>query len=152
VSQVTAGRKNRIVLEVAGTEGAMAWDSDTPNRLWIGHRDAPNQILERDPALLSPSARAISDYPGGHAEGFPDTLKQLFRTVYDAIAMGGAPPDAYPSFADGDREVRLCEAIARGAIAPVPRFSAEIARFFPREGFQSRLQLCEGLENEATPR
>ena len=56
VSQVTAGRKNRIVLEVAGTEGSLAWDSDAPNRLWIGHRDAPNQLLERDPALLSPPA------------------------------------------------------------------------------------------------
>jgi predicted dehydrogenase len=116
VSQVTAGRKNRIVLEVAGTEGALAWDSDAPNRLWIGHRDTPNQLLERDPALLSPSARAISDYPGGHAEGFPDTFKQLFRVVHDAIIAGTSRPPAYPTFADGDREVRLCEAIARSHV------------------------------------
>jgi predicted dehydrogenase len=113
VSQVTAGRKNRVVLEVAGTDGAMAWDSDAPNHLWIGHRDAPNQLLERDPALLSPPARAISHYPGGHAEGFPDTFKHLFRSVYDAIATGCAGPAIYPTFDDGDREIRLCEAIAR---------------------------------------
>ena len=112
---MTAGRKNRIVLEVAGTEGSLAWDSDAPNRLWIGHRDAPNQLLDRDPALLSPPARAISHYPGGHAEGFPDTFKQLFLTVYDAIAAGNTATPAYPTFADGDREVRLCEAIARSA-------------------------------------
>jgi predicted dehydrogenase len=117
VSQVTAGRKNRIVLEVAGTEGALSWDSDAPNRLWIGRRDAPNLLLERDPALLSPPARALASYPGGHAEGFPDSFKQLFRAVYDATAAdtpSGAAP-AYPTFADGDREVRLCEAIARSA-------------------------------------
>jgi len=115
VSQVTAGRKNRIVLEVAGTEGSLAWDSDTPNQLWIGHRDAPNQLLERDPALMSPAARGISHYPGGHAEGFPDTFKQLFLTVYDRVAEGMSGDPAYPTFADGDREVRLCEAIARSA-------------------------------------
>ena len=112
---MTAGRKNRIVLEVAGTEGSLAWDSDTPNRLWIGHRDAPNQLLERDPALMSPPARVLSHYPGGHAEGFPDTFKQLFLTVYDRIAEGMSRDPAYPTFADGDREVRLCEAIARSA-------------------------------------
>jgi predicted dehydrogenase len=115
VSQVTAGRKNRIVVEVAGTDGALAWDSDTANRLWIGQRDSANQLLERDPALLSPEARGICQYPGGHPEGFPDTFKQLFRTVYDRIAAGMAGDPAYPTFADGDREVQLCEAIARSA-------------------------------------
>ena len=78
VSQVTAGRKNRLTIEIAATEGAVAWDSESPNRLWIGSRRGPNQVLERDPALLGPAAAAISHYPGGHAEGFPDTFKQLY--------------------------------------------------------------------------
>jgi predicted dehydrogenase len=115
VSQMTAGRKNRVVLEVAGTEGSLAWESESPNRLWVGRRNEPNQLLERDPALLTPTAGAISHYPGGHAEGFPDTFKQLFQTFYDHL---GGPSDGhrpYPTFADGDREVRLCEAIARSA-------------------------------------
>jgi predicted dehydrogenase len=115
VSQTTAGRKNRIVLEVAGTLGSLAWDSDVSNRLWIGRRDCENQLLERDPALLSPAASAITSYPGGHAEGFPDTFKQLFLAVYEAITAGDSAPPRYPTFADGDREVRLCEAIARSA-------------------------------------
>jgi predicted dehydrogenase len=115
VSQVAAGRKNRITLEVAGTEGALAWDSESPNRLWVGRRNAPNQLLERDPALLSRAAGGISDYPGGHAEGFPDTFKQLFRAVYGWIASDASGPCPFPTFEDGDREVRLCEAVARSA-------------------------------------
>ena len=113
VSQMTAGRKNRVTLEIAGTEGALSWDSETPDRLWIGQRGAPNQILERDPALLSPPARALSHYPGGHAEGFPDTFKQLYLAVYGWVASGGEAPPPFPTFEDGDREVKLCEAIAR---------------------------------------
>ena len=117
VSQVTAGRKNRIVLEVAGTEGALAWDSDAPSRLWIGHRDAPNQSSSNaTPRRCSPSARALSPYPGGHAEGFPDTFKQLYLAVYDAIEAGTTSTPAYPTFADGHQEIRLCEAIARSAV------------------------------------
>ncbi|MDR3639193.1 MAG: Gfo/Idh/MocA family oxidoreductase [Isosphaeraceae bacterium] len=115
VSQMTAGRKNRVLLEVAGTEGSFSWDSEEPNGLWIGRRKGPSEWLERDPALLSPEAAAISDYPGGHAEGFPDTFKQLFRAVYQWIGEAGATSPAFPTFDDGDREVRLCEAIARSA-------------------------------------
>jgi len=81
----------------------------------IGRRDAPNSLLERDPALLCPSARDVSHYPGGHAEGFPDTFKALSLAVYGWIAEGGFRPPGYPTFADGDREVRLCEAIAKSA-------------------------------------
>jgi predicted dehydrogenase len=117
VSQVTAGRKNRLTIEIAATEAAFSWDSESPNRLWIGSRRGPNQILERDPALLGPSAAMISHYPGGHAEGFPDTFKQLCLDVYGWIAGGQAAgrPPGFPTFVDGDREVRLCEAIARSA-------------------------------------
>ena len=117
VSQVTAGRKNRLTIEIAGTEASVSWDSESPNRLWIGSRRGPNQILERDPALLGPAAAAISHYPGGHAEGFPDTFKQLYADVYGWIVEGrdaGRPP-TFPTFADGHQEVRLCEAIARSA-------------------------------------
>ena len=77
----------------------------------------PNQVLARDPALLGPAAAAMAHYPGGHVEGFPDTFKQLYIDVYGWIIEGraaGRAPD-FPTFADGDREVRLCEAIARSA-------------------------------------
>lgn len=117
VSQASAGRKNRLAIEVAGSDGALTWDSESPNRLWIGRRDQPNECLERDPALLAPAAAAISRYPGGHAEGFPDTFAQLFLAVYLAVATPEAErsPASYPTFADGHREVLLCEAIARSA-------------------------------------
>jgi predicted dehydrogenase len=114
VSQVAAGRKNCLRFEVAGSRGALAWDSERPNELWLGRRDGPNELLVRDPALLSAAARPFANYPGGHNEGFPDSFKQLFRAVYDAIDRGGPPAEPlYPTFADGHREVLLCEAIAR---------------------------------------
>lgn len=112
VSQVTAGRKNCLRFEIAGSKGACAWDSERPNELWLGHRDRPNELLVRDPALLQPSVRPFANYPGGHNEGFPDTFKQLFRAVYDTIDAGDMKaPRRFPTFADGHREIVLCEAI-----------------------------------------
>jgi predicted dehydrogenase len=116
VSQVSAGRKNRLFFEIDAARAALAWDSERPDELWIGHRERPNELLLRDPALLAPAARATTSYPGGHAEGFPDTFKQLYRAVYRAIEAGHPPaqPD-YPTFADGHAELLLGEAIARSA-------------------------------------
>lgn len=114
VSQVTAGRKNCIRFEIAGSRAALAWDSERPNELWIGHRDQANEMLLRDPALLTSEARRLADYPGGHNEGFPDTFKQLFRAIYGYIEAGDYDaPRPFPTFEDGHREVALCEAILR---------------------------------------
>ena len=112
VSQVTAGRKNCVRYEIAGAKQALAWDSDQPNQLWIGHRDEANEVLVKDPSLASELAGPFMHYPGGHHEGFPDTFKQCFQAFYDAIDQK-LPPDKalYPTFKQGHHEVVLCEAI-----------------------------------------
>lgn len=114
VSQVAAGRKNRLHFELAGAKQALAWNSESPNELWIGHRDSPNESLIRDPALVGDQARGSINYPGGHNEGFPDTFKQCFRSFYGYIEAGNfSAPPTFPTFADGHREIVLCEAILK---------------------------------------
>ena len=116
VSQVSAGHKNQLTFELNGADASLAWNSERPEELWIGRRERPSELLLRDPALLAPDARATTSYPGGHAEGFPDTFKSLYRAVYRAIEEGSPPaePD-YPTFGDGLRALRLGEAIAASA-------------------------------------
>ena len=112
VSQVTAGRKNCLRYEIAGSKAALSFDSQNPNELWIGHRDQANQSLVRDPALVADVPRAYISYPGGHNEGFPDAFKQCFRSFYQAIASGDENAERiYPTFEEGHREILLCEAI-----------------------------------------
>lgn len=115
VSQVCAGRKNCLRFDIAGSLASLSWNSEEPNSLAIGYRDRPNETLTRDPSLMHPEVRPFADYPGGHAEGFPDSFKQLFRSVYQAIDSGVAGKVPYPTFADGHREVLLCEAVLRSA-------------------------------------
>ena len=112
VSQVTAGRKNCLRYEIAGSKQALAWCSEQPNELWVGRRDKANELLLRDPALVADAARRFISYPGGHNEGFPDTFKQCYRAFYDYIKAGDfSAPATFPTFADGHREIVLCEAI-----------------------------------------
>ena len=116
ISQVSAGRKNSVSIEVDGAQSALSWFSENPDQLWIGHRGRPNEILQRDPSLVAPEAARIIGYPGGHVEGYPDTFRALFGEVYKDIVAGG-PSDAptYPTFADGHDAVLVTEAVARSS-------------------------------------
>jgi predicted dehydrogenase len=116
VSQISAGRKNSLRWEIDGSIAAAAWDSETPDHLWLGHRDQPNQVLMRNPALMGPAGRAAAALPGGHVEGFADTFGALFRAVYADVLAGRAsnrPP--YATFADGHDEMLVGDAIAASA-------------------------------------
>jgi predicted dehydrogenase len=114
VSQVSPGRKYRVLFEVAGQNRTLAWNSEECEKLWVGRRDAPNTLLMRDPSLLSPLARTVSDYPGGHDEGYPDSFKMCFRSFYQYIADDDfAAPKPYPTFADGHRDNLLCDAFMK---------------------------------------
>ena len=113
VSQVSAGRKNSVSIEVDGAESAVSWFSETPDHLWVGHRGRPNEMRQRDPSLSNPDAARVMGYPAGHVEGYPDTFRALFREVYLDVASGG-PSDTprYPTFADGHDVLLVSEAVA----------------------------------------
>ena len=116
VSQISPGRKNSLQWEIDGSEAAAAWDSETPDHLWIGHRDRPNELLLRNPALMGAAGRAAAALPGGHVEGFGDTFAALFRAVYTHVATGHPDPAApYATFAVGHDEMLVNDAIAQSA-------------------------------------
>jgi len=114
ISQVSAGQKNSVRYEIAGSDSALRWHSAEPDDLSIGHRSRPNEVLSRDPSLYAPEAAELIGYPGGHVEGFPDTFRALFSRVYADIAAG-SPSDkpTYPTFADGHDAVLVTDAVAK---------------------------------------
>jgi predicted dehydrogenase len=118
ISQLSPGRKNGLAYQVDGSASAVAWDSESPDSLWIGHRDRPNEILLRNPALMNPAGVAAARLPGGHVEGFADTFGAVFSAVYDDVAAGG-PSQAprYATFADGHEEMLVGDAVLESSRA-----------------------------------
>ena len=116
VSQLSPGRKNSLEYEIDGSSSAVAWESELPDHLWVGHREAPNEILQRNPALMNAPGQAAAALPGGHVEGFADTFAALFRAVYADVGAGGpSERPVYPTFADGHDEMLVGDAVARSA-------------------------------------
>jgi predicted dehydrogenase len=116
VSQVSAGRKARLWFEIDGSKASLAFNSESPNELWIGRRERASEVLPKDPALQSPESRGYAAYPGGHAEGYPDTFVQLFKDFYGYVAAGDFRAErSFPTFETGHQELMMCEAIAESA-------------------------------------
>jgi predicted dehydrogenase len=108
-SQVSAGRKNHLNIEIYGTKGSVRWDQERPDELWIGQRNSPNQVIVKDPSLLKKGAAGYADLPGGHSEGYDDTFKQIFRRFYRSIVEPQFSSE-YPQMTDGLRQMRIMEA------------------------------------------
>ncbi len=112
VSQVAAGRKNCIRIEIYGSKKSAWWCSEDPEMLHFGNRDGANETAVRATPAFGDGAIGLMDYPPGHVEGFPDTFKMNFRNIYAAIAGAKSAP-LFASVQDGHQEVVVCEAILK---------------------------------------
>ncbi|MEV6231429.1 Gfo/Idh/MocA family oxidoreductase [Saccharopolyspora shandongensis] len=112
ISQVAAGRKNRLWFELDGASGSAVFDQEEPERIWLGGADG-NRILVRDPEHGSPEQRRLSKLPAGHAQGYAQCFEAFVADTYAAI--DGGSPEGLPTFEDGLRSARLVDAVLRSA-------------------------------------
>ena len=110
VSQVSAGHQNSLIFEIDCAEGAVRWDQEEPEHLWIGRRDRPSEILPKSPGLLDERARGYAHYPVGHPEGYPDVFTNLFRNVYAHVADRSTAPE-FPTFHEAHQIAAVVEAM-----------------------------------------
>ncbi|QWB95173.1 Gfo/Idh/MocA family oxidoreductase [Mycoplasmatota bacterium] len=113
VSQMAAGKKNRIQLLISGEKASIEWSLDDLSNISVGYRDQANKVITKD-QLLMPEVQSLIDYPTGHMEGFPDAFKQNFKNIY----YSSTHPDAlkrYAGFEDGLRQMVLNDKIYESA-------------------------------------
>jgi predicted dehydrogenase len=112
VSQVAAGRKNRLWFELDGSVGSAAFDQEQPESFWLGTGDGSRSVV-RDPAAGSAEQRRLSYLPAGHAQGYGDCFAAYVADTYAAIR--GEHPEGLPTFADGVRSARIVAAVVQSS-------------------------------------
>jgi predicted dehydrogenase len=119
VGQVCAGHKNDLEIEICGSKASLKWRQEHQNELLIGHRDKPNEILQKDPSLIDREAGRYAHLPGGHQEAWADAFANVMRDIYGFIADGRKASDPHPpafaTFEDGYRANCIVEAILQSA-------------------------------------
>jgi predicted dehydrogenase len=115
ISQLSAGRKNRLWIEVDGMQLSAAFDQEQAEQLWVGSAESA-RILVRDPNHHSAEQRRLATIPAGHAEGYAQCFEKFVADSYaavDAHGGNGEVPDGLPTFADGARAAAICDAMLR---------------------------------------
>jgi predicted dehydrogenase len=112
VSQVAAGHKNGLVIELHGASEALRFEQEQPDQLWIG-RQSGSLLQMRDPNLLSDAAKPFSRLPAGHPEGYMDAFTSFVKDV--ELAILGNTPSGLPTFQDGVRSSQLTDAVMESA-------------------------------------
>ena len=120
VGQVLPGHKNDLQLELNGSACSLKWKQEVQNELWIGRHNQPNEIMMKDPGLVSDDVRRYTHLPGGHQEAWADAFLNVIRDAYEWIREGAhldAKPALLPTFEDGYRSTCVIDAILRSHAA-----------------------------------
>lgn len=132
VSQVSAGRKNRLWFEFDGEHRSAVFDQENPETVWLGGPSSA-EVLQRDPGFGSADARRLSGLPAGHAQGYAQCFENFVADTYATVR--GEIRDGLPTFADGARSARLIDAVlasaATGAWVDVPAPAETLAAARP---------------------
>jgi predicted dehydrogenase len=107
-SRISHGRENDLRIEVDGTRGALAWQQEEPNQLFVRTNGRPHQLRVRD-CGMPPMLATGSDYRtlAGHPEGYLDAFANVYSAAFDDMVLradGGKVDDfasTYPNVRDG---------------------------------------------------
>ena len=109
ISRVATGRKMGYAYEVFGTEGALRFDQEDQNALWL-YRTSDPQGRQGFTKILTgpdhPDYKAFCLGPG-HGTGYQDQIIIEARDFLEAIAAG---TPKWPSFEDGHMVNQIIEA------------------------------------------
>lgn len=108
-SQISAGARNGLRLQVYGEKGGLSWSHERPNELTIDWLEGPSQTLHAAAGYLGPAATAATRIPTGHPEGFIEAFANLYRDFADAIGAGRAEADPVPGIGEGVRGMAFVE-------------------------------------------
>lgn len=118
VSQVSAGRKCRLDLEINGSKSSAYWNQELADRMWVGHRDEPNQEVIRNPLWMSAETQKHTGLAAGHPEGWNDAMTNNVRAFYNFIRNGKKLSEEKPVFATFEEAhyiIKLVEAIVESS-------------------------------------
>jgi predicted dehydrogenase len=114
ISQVSAGRKNRLWLEIDGSSGSAVFDQEQPDSIWLGS-ETGSAVLHRGEGRVSADQARLNRVPAGHPQGWTDAFAAFVADTYAAV--GGATPEGLPTVEDGVRSAELIDALLRSAEA-----------------------------------
>lgn len=111
LSQVSAGRKNDLRLTVNGSTYSMDWEQENPDKLQVGYRNKPNELLYSCAEALTGEAKRYASLPNGHPVAWHDALRNGINEFYASIRCNSYQSENqnYATFQSGHQIMQLIE-------------------------------------------
>ncbi len=94
VSQIAAGDRNRLTLDLYGEKGGLHWEQEDPNQLHLNWLHRPSETLHAAADYLTPPTRAAYRLPVGHPEGLIEAFANIYRDFAAAVRARATEPAA----------------------------------------------------------
>lgn len=113
-SRVAAGRKMGYTYRITGTKGAIAFDQEDQNALWLYDAGRPPERQGFQRLLMGPAHPDFLAFSqgAGHGTGYNDQIVIEARDFLQAVATGQA---VWPTFRDGYEVDRVIETALQSA-------------------------------------
>lgn len=111
-SQVAVGHENGLTLDVYGSDGALHWAQETPERLIYVPKGQPPRVLTR-----AQDRSGSSRTPPGHPEGYLEGFANLYSDIADIIQGDLTHLDRVPGIAAGLSGMRFIAAAQESSAA-----------------------------------
>lgn len=113
-SRIATGRKMGYAYEIFGTEGAIRFDQEDQNALWLYRAEGPEAERGFRKILIGPAHPDFGAFclGPGHGTGYQDQIIIEARDFLAAIETGAA---VWPTFRDGLAVAEVIEAVRHSA-------------------------------------
>jgi predicted dehydrogenase len=116
-SQITHGRENDVSIEIDGTEGAISWRQEEPNKMIVRKNGEPHKIYTRDPNHPNANDSQVNAcrLPSGHPEAFFEAFANVYTAAFDAMIARAVGEEfemtntVYPNVHDGAEGMHFIE-------------------------------------------
>ena len=114
-SQVALGHDNGLRVRIYGSDGAIEWYQEEPEKITLVSRDGDITILHRGHKGIAPGAAAYQRVPSGHPEGLLEAMGNLYEGFIRAIIAkraGTLTDDMidFPTVHEGAQGIRYIQA------------------------------------------
>ena len=114
VSQIATGERNQLLLRVYGSDAALHWSQEDPDRLRLVDSVGTETVLFRG-GDVGPHATRATRLPSGHPEGFVEAFANIYGGAAaairgdDAVACSSESALDFPTVQDGALGVQFID-------------------------------------------
>ena len=110
-SQIATGDENNITVAVYGRKGALKWEQENPNYLYLLKDDEPRRLIKPGNVYNTDVSLDGTKLPAGHPEGIFDAMGNIYKGVAKALRGEQSFDGEFPTIYEGVRGMMFIEKV-----------------------------------------